>query len=994
MNVPPDPVSAAPPPLSRIERIVGGFAQGCALVAGLAALVAAIAWFRGWWAFATFGSKYVPIAPGTAWLLVLLSSALFLHARWPLWRPGRRWGFVATAFVGGTTLLVLTRSHFPFVSGIEDWLAHTHETVGDIPVGRMSPHSAVIILFAAAALGCLLGARRWRRVCRGLAFILGAAVLGGSAHVIASYAVGVPLLYGSGLIPMALLSGIVGAILGLGLVAAAHPERWLLRGIGGPSTGTRQVRSRRFTWALAGIFLVLVTGIGTVGYVYLRRELAATRRGAEQELSIVADLKARRIQEWRDEILGDANWIQFGSMLGSDVCRFLDDPVVPGGRQRLIEWLVAWQKYQGGSRVLLADLTGRVLLAAPTENFTIGSRAKDFLIRTVEERKVLILDLHESASVPGTVNMDIFVPILDRSETSPSGSVVGVLMIEIDPEAYLFPMIEEWPTPSSTAETLLVRRDGDQVVYLNQLRHRKNSALELRVPMARREVPAVRAVLGEEGMVEGSDYRDVPVLAALRRIPDSPWFIVAKQDQAEIFSRLRQQAWTTGVVVGALVLTVVFGLALLWRRRERLFAEQELSERVASEARLKASEERFRSLFVSMSEGAVLHELVRDPSGKPTDYRIIELNPAFERHTGIPIGTARGALASVLYSARPPPFLDRYAEVATTGIAQSFEVFFPPLGRHFLISVFAPGADRFATVFQDVTERRRAEQERAALVTDLERANAELEGMIYVASHDLRAPLVNLQGFGQRLEKNCGELVATVQLPGVPAAVREEAERILGERIPGALKYIRSSTEKMDALVNGLLKVSRLGHVPMHVEPLDMDRLLQEVIAAQTFQFQAAEAVVHVEPLPACRGDANLLNQVFSNLLDNALKYRDPARALRVHVSGQAEARQVIYEVSDNGVGIAPEHRDKIWEMFHRLDPAGPVAGDGLGLNLVRRILDRHRGRIWVESTPGQGSRFFVALPRAEDSTAATGPGKFPSSSSASAEPQRGRIGE
>lgn len=263
----------------------------------------------------------------------------------------------------------------------------------------------------------------------------------------------------------------------------------------------------------------------------------------------------------------------------------------------------------------------------------------------------------------------------------------------------------------------------------------------------------------------------------------------------------------------------------------------------------------------------------------------------------------------------------------------------------------------------EIAERKRAEQERETLLGDIERINAELERLIYVASHDLRSPLVNLQGFGQRLEKSCDELAVLLTQPEVPDSLRNPAAKIVGERIPGALKYIRSSTTRMDALISGLLKMSRLGHVAMAIEPLDLDRLVREAIAAQTFQIQAAGAEVLTEPLPPCRGDGNLLGQVFANLLDNALKYRDPSRPLRVRISGQAEGGRVTYCVGDNGLGIAPDHQDKIWEMFHRLNPAGPVSGEGLGLNLVRRIVDRHRGRVWVESAPGQGSRFFLSLP-------------------------------
>jgi signal transduction histidine kinase len=311
----------------------------------------------------------------------------------------------------------------------------------------------------------------------------------------------------------------------------------------------------------------------------------------------------------------------------------------------------------------------------------------------------------------------------------------------------------------------------------------------------------------------------------------------------------------------------------------------------------------------------------------------------------------------------PPPYLDLYAEVATTGIEKSFDAFFAPLGRHFRISVFSPGPGRFATIFEDITERKTAEQERESLLADLARANAELESLIYVASHDLRAPLVNLQGFGQRLEKSCCELTELLRAPAIPAAWHEPVARLLGERIPGALKYIRSSIAKMEALINGLLRVARLGHATLTVERLDMDRLVGEVLTAQGYQIQTVDARVQVAPLPPCLGDAALINQVFANLLDNALKYRAPERLLQITISGRLEQGLAIYEVADNGMGIAPQHQSRIWEMFHRLHPESSIAGEGLGLNLVRRILDRHRGRVWVESVPGQGSRFYVSLP-------------------------------
>ena len=124
--------------------------------------------------------------------------------------------------------------------------------------------------------------------------------------------------------------------------------------------------------------------------------------------------------------------------------------------------------------------------------------------------------------------------------------------LTIDPNIYLYPFIQRWPTPSETAETLLIRREGNEAVFLNELKFQKNTALTLRIPLESRDVPAVKAALGEEGIVEGIDYRGVPVLAAVRTVPDSPWFLVARMDAAEVYAPMRERLWMTVLIRGRL----------------------------------------------------------------------------------------------------------------------------------------------------------------------------------------------------------------------------------------------------------------------------------------------------------------------------------------------------------------------------------------------------------------------------------------------------------
>ena len=141
-----------------------------------------------------------------------------------------------------------------------------------------------------------------------------------------------------------------------------------------------------------------------------------------------------------------------------------------------------------------------------------------------------------------------------------------------------------------------------------------------------------------------------------------------------------------------------------------------------------------------------------------------------------------------------------------------------------------------------------------------------------------------------------------------------------------------------------------------------MDQMVNEIKKSMEFQVKETGAQVEVGDLPTCRGDAVRMSQVFSNLLDNALKYLDQNRAGVIRIGGRVEGNLAVYWVEDNGVGIAQEHQDKAFEIFHRLD-LSMGTGEGLGLTIARRVVSRHNGQIWIESERGQGSRFFVSLP-------------------------------
>ncbi|MBE0537521.1 MAG: PAS domain S-box protein [Phycisphaerae bacterium] len=284
-----------------------------------------------------------------------------------------------------------------------------------------------------------------------------------------------------------------------------------------------------------------------------------------------------------------------------------------------------------------------------------------------------------------------------------------------------------------------------------------------------------------------------------------------------------------------------------------------------------------------------------------------------------------------------------------------------PLDRvEFVESVMSVFATRAAVEM----ERKQAEEERERLLRILEQKNRELESIVYTSSHDLRSTVVNVQGFSAELSATCGTLLGLLDEVPIPQdTLREELLTILHEDIPSELKYITASAAKMDMLISGLLKLSRLGRGRLNLQSVDMNELMQGVLDSMQFQLQQSQAQVRVEELPACTGDPDQLKQVFGNLVDNAVKYRDPARTPAITITAYPAEQMNVYCVADNGRGIAPRHQKNVFEVFHRLEPEGPVPGEGLGLSIVRRIVDRHGGKVWLESALGEGSKFCVSLP-------------------------------
>jgi len=649
------------------------------------------------------------------------------------------------------------------------------------------------------------------------------------------------------------------------------------------------------------IFAVLVLFLTIAGWQYFRKGQTHVKNAAALELEAIADLKVGQIVNWREERMDDALAVSRNPFNEIRVIPFLEKgPTTGDAANDILSWMESLITTYGYKDVLLLDSQGKIRLSAGPSPPRIGAFAKTNALQTCRTGKPYLSDFHTALGFQGA-HLDLYAPVISFPPSGQASFCAGVFLFRIDPNSFLYPAIQTWPVPSRSAETLIVRREGDSVIFLNELRHRKGTAMVLKFPASDPDLIASKAVRGLEGIVEGRDYRNVPVVAVIRKIPDSPWFMISKEDTSEILVPMRIRMTVLTIVLAG----ICFGMGLvvlLWiKRRDARFYRRQYE---AEHNRL-ALIQHFEYLHKYANDIFLLAD---------RDHKIIEAN---ERACVAYGYTREELLGKYVPDLRPievrPDFEPTLLEAEKKGGLVYETLHQRKDGTIFPVEVSLrvieiEGEKRYQAIIRDITERKKAEEQAKASLNEKEVLLREIHHRVK-NNMQIISSLLSLQS-------------QSLQDPEIKSMFRESQGRI-----------------RTMALVHEKLYQTR------DLSRIDLAEYIRSLAAYlfRTYQMEAGRIQLKTD-LDKTFLDINTsipCGLIVNELVSNALKHAFPdERKGEILIElRESEGGALRLTVRDNGIGF-PEGVDL-------------RTTDTLGLQIVTLLVDQIDGKLDVKRDRG-----------------------------------------
>jgi PAS domain S-box-containing protein len=870
------------------------------------------------------GMGYFSQGPLASSLLMFLSIALVLAP----FGPGRpvSFGLALVVLAGGVSLAALVA--YGFASGPA---RISQARALGLPMLQVSVLTCLSTLALSLAYlsGVAFPGASWSR--RQASALLAMLPMGIGAVALVSYPEGVRLINGAQSVPMSLPSAVCSLLLGLAALMTVGIDTWPLALFGSETTRTDSMGGRRLRHGPLRLFLVLTLGILCLGSLYLRGQVKAAHLAAEKQLAATAEAKVRETASWFDERQADADQLFRSSILQEAFRRFLEGREL--SRPALLEWMESLSHCHGCVRIELFDAQGVLRLAWPDEG-QVSPGVSATLREVLKAGNVKLVDLHRNKN-SRDVRMGFWVPVGQPREGG--GMAEGAVYLQVDARQFLYPLLAS-TDPASSTETILVRREGGEALFLSELRHRPDAAVNLSLPIAwYPDSPAVKAALGKEGIGAGLDYRGGMVIADVRRIPGTPWHLVTKVDEAEIYGPLRLWGRMTAGSILGVVLLLAMGMGLMVRQGD---ARRSLAL-LAFERERKALSERFSKAFSTSPESMVINRM--------EDGVYLDVNEGFTRVTGYTIDEIRG---------RSPVEEDLGVWVHNEDRNRMVE----GLQSHGeVVGLEAPFRRKDGSIFIGLMSAKFLEM--------------DSEVCVISSTHDI-SPIKEAEEERRVLEAQLHQVQKQESLGALAGGVAHDMNNVMGAilSLASAHRAEMDSQDPMAASFDTIIQACMRGRGVVRsllyfarkdledVSPLDLNALVLEVIqllSHTTLQRLNLETSLQ-EGLWTVQGDSGALSHAIMNLCVNAMDAMPGRGTLLLKTENLPEGR-VQLTVTDDGEGMSAEVQEKAMEPFFTTKPTGK--GTGLGLAMVFGTVKAHGGTLEIRSRLGEGTSVLMAFP-------------------------------
>ncbi|MBP1673903.1 MAG: luxQ [Bacteroidetes bacterium] len=817
-------------------------------------------------------------------------------------------------------------------------------------------------------------------------------------------------------------------------------------------------------WPLIVLFIVISASSILLGYLYYKSQKKRLLNDKSLELSAIADLKVKQIAQWRNERISDAVLIGENTpflKLLSEYLHGTNDKILRSDIIANMKSITSSAEYKN---ILLIDSTGIIRGYYPNQDTLIFEYINLLFPDLVKLKSGFLTDLHKTGNISYS-HLELIIPLLNTWRKD--STVFGLLAIRIDPNETLYPLVQTWPVPSKTAESLLIRQEGEEIIYLNELRFKKNSELILQKSVTEEKLPAAMAVHGIEGTVDGVDYRGASVVAAMKKVPGSSWYMIAKIDHNEVFSVLNEQMTMIIIIIILFILTVGLLLGILeWNENVRFYREKyeaeldhlalrkhfdyilkyandiifltdrnmviieandraaeayqldrkeliglslskirapgalkelenesrildekgfatyetvhvrkdgttmpveisarkveiegvkyfqsicrDITERKFAEEILRESEERFRKIFEESPISIVM-------TGK--DLGIIRANSAFCKM----LGYKEDELKTItLKDFTHPDYIAGDDISLLRLVAEEIPVYHTEnryirkdgsvIWGSATISIIRNNNDEiqyFLAMIEDITLRKMAEAELIAAKEKAEESDRLKTAFLHNVSHEIRTPMNAIIGFSALLNE-----------PDTPESDRHQF-----------IDIIFQSGSQLLSIINDIVDLANIesGQVKLNIKEMNLNSSLS--ILDEQFGYKEKPDIISINldtGLPDEQAmiltDSTKLIQILSNLINNAFKF---TREGRIDFGYALKDGNLEFFVKDTGIGIPPEHHEKIFERFFQVDNlvSRKFGGTGLGLSICKAYVELLGGKIWLTSNPGKGSDFRFTIP-------------------------------